>query len=213
VAGGFGTPALAADGFTLKAVVGDNVNPTTVIPNAGNFLMTRIRALEGNGDAKVVSRPSILTVDNLGALIDLSDTFYVQSLGERVANVVPISVGTTLKVTPHIIESGGISAVHLVVDIEDGSIQDDRKFQNLPTIRRSVIGTQAVMGVRETLLIGGFNSESNIKETNAVPWLGNIPFFGAFFRKKTTTLKKTERLFLITPKIVAEPIPHASQGG
>jgi type III secretion protein C len=67
--------------------------------------------------------------------------------------------------------------------------------------------------VRESLLIGGFNSESNIKETNAVPWLGNIPFFGAFFRKKTSTLKKTERLFLITPKIVAEPIPHASQGG
>jgi type III secretion protein C len=213
VAGGFGRPSLAPDAFTATAIVGNNVNPTTVIPNAGNFLMTRIRALEGNGDAKVVSRPSILTVDNLGALIDLSDTFYVQSLGERVANVVPISVGTTLKVTPHIIESGGISAVHLVVDIEDGSIQDDRKFQNLPTIRRSVIGTQAVMGVRETLLIGGFNSESNIKETNAVPWLGNIPFFGAFFRKKTTTLKKTERLFLITPKIVAEPIPNASQGG
>ena len=213
VAGGFGTPSLAPDAFTATAVVGTNVSPTTVIPNAGNFLMTRIRALEGIGDAKVVSRPSVLTVDNLGALIDLSDTFYVQSVGERVANVVPISVGTTLKVTPHIIESGGMSAVHLVVDIEDGAIQDDRKFQNLPTIRRSVIGTQAVMGVRESLLIGGFNSESNIKETNAVPWLGNIPFFGAFFRKKTSTLKKTERLFLITPKIVAEPIPHASQGG
>ena len=212
-AGGFGTPALAPDAFTATAVIGKNVSPTTVIPNAGNFLMTRIRALEGVGDAKVVSRPSVLTIDNLGALIDLSDTFYVQSVGERVANVVPISVGTTLKVTPHIIESGGISAVHLVVDIEDGSIQDDRKFQNLPTIRRSVIGTQAVMGVRESLLIGGFNSESNIKETNAVPWLGSLPFFGAFFRKKTSTLKKTERLFLITPKIVAEPIPNASQSG
>lgn len=212
-AGGFGTPSLAPDAFTATAVIGKNVNPTTVIPNAGNFLMARIRALEGIGDAKVVSRPSVLTVDNLGALIDLSDTFYVQSVGERVANVVPISVGTTLKVTPHIIESGGMSAVHLVVDIEDGAIQDDRKFQNLPTIRRSVIGTQAVMGARESLLIGGFNSESNIKETNAVPWLGNIPFFGAFFRKKTSTLKKTERLFLITPKIVAEPISNASQGG
>jgi type III secretion protein C len=213
VAGGFGTPATAPDAFTVTAVTGQNVTPATVIPNAGNFLMTRIRALEGNGDAKIVSRPSVLTVDNLGALIDLSDTFYVQAVGERVASVVPISVGTTLKVTPHIIESGGVSAVHLVVDIEDGSIQDERKFQNLPTIRRSVIGTQAVMGVRESLLIGGFNSESNTKQTDAVPLLGNLPFFGVFFRKKSSTLKKTERLFLITPKIVAEPMPHTSQGG
>ena len=213
VAGGFGRPSVLPDAFTATAVLGQNVNPTTVIPNAGNFLMTRIRALEGNGDAKIVSRPSVLTVDNLGALIDLSDTFYVQAVGERVASVVPISVGTTLKVTPHIIESGGASAVHLVVDIEDGSIQDERKFQNLPTIRRSVIGTQAVMGVRESLLIGGFNSESDTKQTDAVPLLGSIPFFGAFFKKKSSTLKKTERLFLITPKIVAEPIPHASQGG
>jgi type III secretion protein C len=213
VAGGFGRPSVLPDAFTATAVLGQNVNPTTVIPNAGNFLMTRIRALEGNGDAKIVSRPSVLTVDNLGALIDLSDTFYVQAVGERVASVVPISVGTTLKVTPHIIESGGTSAVHLVVDIEDGSIQDERKFQNLPTIRRSVIGTQAVMGVRESLLIGGFNSESDTKQTDAVPLLGSIPFFGAFFKKKSSTLKKTERLFLITPKIVAEPIPHASQGG
>ena len=85
---------------------GAGVNPTTVIPNVGEFLMARIQALEGNGDARIVSRPSVLTLDNLGALIDLSETFYIQTSGERVANVVPISVGVTLRVTPHIDRAG-----------------------------------------------------------------------------------------------------------
>lgn len=213
IAGGFGTPGVAPDNLTGTLVFGKNVNPSTVIPDAGNFLMTRIRALEGNGDARIVSRPSVLTLDNLGALIDLSDTLYVQSIGERVANVIPITVGTTLRVTPHIIESTGNSVVHLIVDIEDGAIQDERKFRDLPTIRKSIIGTQAVMGARESLLIGGFNSQTNSKQVDAIPVLGKIPFFGAFFRKQSSTLRSTERLFLITPKIVAEPSAPVIQGG
>ncbi len=202
VAGGFGRPGTPPDDVTGTIVFGRNVNPTTVIPNAGNFLMARIRMLEGRGSARVVSRPSVLTVDNLGALIDLSETFYVQSVGERVANVVPISVGTTLKVTPHIIDNPTGIAVNLIVDIEDGAIQDIG-IQSLPRVRRSTIGTQAVMNEREALLIGGFNSESDIRQVDQVPGISNIPIFGSFFKKKSTKLEKRERLFLITPKIIS----------
>jgi type III secretion protein C len=201
-AGGFGRPGAAPDNVTGTIIFGRDVNPTTVIPNAGNYLMARVRALEGKGSARVVSRPSVLTVDNLGALIDLSETLYVQSIGERVASVVPISVGTTLKVTPHIIDTNDGQAVHLVVDIEDGAIQDT-STQTLPRVRRSTIGTQAVMNARESLLIGGFNAESDIRATDKVPGLGDLPGIGAFFKKKATKVEKRERLFLITPKILS----------
>ncbi len=202
VAGGFGRPDAPPDNVTGTIIYGRDVNPTTVIPNAGSYLMARVRALEGKGNARVVSRPSVLTVDNLGALIDLSETLFVQSIGERVASVVPISVGTTLKVTPHIIDTANGQAVHLVVDIEDGAIQDTSN-RTLPRIRRSTIGTQAVMNVRESLLIGGFNAESDIRTTDKVPGLGDLPALGAFFKKKSTKIEKRERLFLITPKILS----------
>ncbi len=203
VAGGFGTPGLTPDRVTSTIVIGDNVSPNTVIPNAGNFLMSRVRILEGKGNARVVSRPSVLTVDNLGALIDLSDTFYIQSIGERVANVVPITVGTTLKVTPHIIDTEKGESVQLIVDIEDGAIQESDNQQALPRIRKSTIGTQAVMGEKESLLIGGFNAESDIKQVDQVPWLGSLPVIGILFKKKSSRLEKRERLFLITPKIIS----------
>lgn len=201
VAGGFGRPSAPPDNVTGTIIFGRDVSPTTVIPNAGNFLMSRVRFLEGKGSARVVSRPSVLTVDNLGALIDLSETFYVQSVGERVASVVPISVGTTLKVTPHIIDGPNGASVQLIVDIEDGAIQDVNA-SSLPRVRRSTIGTQAVMNERESLLIGGFNAESDIRQADQVPALGNVPLLGLFFKKKSTRVEKRERLFLITPKIL-----------
>lgn len=212
VAGGFGRPAAPPDNVTGTIIFGRDVSPTTVIPNAGNFLMSRVRLLEGKGSARVVSRPSVLTVDNLGALIDLSETFFVQSVGERVASVVPISVGTTLKVTPHIIDGPSGMAVQLIVDIEDGAIQD-QSSQSLPRIRRSTIGTQAVMNERESLLIGGFNAETDIRQVDQVPGIGNVPLLGLFFKKKSTRVEKRERLFLITPKILspAAGTPLASQ--
>lgn len=206
VAAGFGQPALLPDALTSTFVAGQNVSPTTVIPNAGSYLMARIKALEGDGDARVISRPSVLTIDNLGALLDLSDTLYIRTTGERVASVVPITVGTTLRVTPHIISDNGTESIHLVVDIEDGAIQDDRKFDGLPTVRRSTIGTQAVMGEKESLLIGGLNSESNLRQNNVVPGLSNWPFIGIFFKKRSTKVEKRERLFLITPKIISERV-------
>ena len=208
IAGGYGIPGKAPDATTATIVIGKGISPATVIANAGNYLMARIRLMEGDGDAKIVSRPSILTMDNLGALIDLSETFYVQAVDERVANVVPVSVGVTLKVTPHIIEVNNQLSVHLVVDIEDGALQD-RLIQNLPTIRRSTIGTQAVMKEHESLLIGGFNSEQDFRQVDGVPSITNIPFLGIFFKKKTTNRSKRERLFLITPKIISNPLPQA----
>jgi type III secretion protein C len=209
LSGGFGRPDTSPDNVTGTIIFGRDVNPTTVIPNAGNFLMARVRALEGRGSARVVSRPSVLTVDNLGALIDLSETLYVQSVGERVASVVPISVGTTLKVTPHIIDSASGQAVHLVVDIEDGAIQDN-STQAQPRIRRSTIGTQAVMNERESLLIGGFNAESDTRANDKVPGLGDVPFLGSLFKKKATKIEKRERLFLITPKIISAVVEKST---
>jgi type III secretion protein C len=209
LAGGFGTPATPPDATTLTLVRGTNVSPATVIADAGNFLMARIKLLEGKGNARIVSRPFILTQDNMGALIDLADTFYVQTTGERVATVTPISVGTTLRVTPRIVQVGGKRSIQLVVDIEDGSIQDTR-IGTLPTVRRSVIGTQAVVGENESLLIGGLNSEQDTRQKDQVPVLGEIPGLGAFFSKTVASKQKSERMFLITPKIVTDPATLAA---
>jgi len=176
--------------------------------SASHFISARITALETKGSAKIVSRPSILTQDNMGALVDLADTFYIQSTGERVAQVTPVTVGVTLRVTPRVVGEPGARAVQLVVDIEDGGISDVR-VGGLPAVRRSTISTQAMVGETQSLVIGGLNTEQNLKSRDGVPGLSSVPVAGSLFGKTTETLEKRQRLFIITPRIVAQPVAFA----
>jgi type III secretion protein C len=59
------------------------------------------------------------------------------------------------------------------------------------------------MNERESLLIGGFNAESDVRSSDKVPGLSDLPAFGFLFKKKSTKVEKRERLFLITPKIIS----------
>jgi type III secretion protein C len=188
------------NGSTLQ--IGTNGAGSGTLPvDAGTQLLAQIRLLETRGDARIQSRPSVLTTDNVGAILDLSETFYIRVQGERTATVSPVTAGTTLKVTPRLM-AGANPSIQLTVDIEDGQIQD-RQIDSLPTVRRSTVSTQAVVRQSETLMIAGYSSDQNIENEQKVPVLGDLPVLGALFANKSRTVQKRERLFLIRPKLVA----------
>ncbi len=199
---GYGNLALAPSGG-LPVDSAAALSPGTIGVSVGSSLVARLRALQTKGQANILSQPSILTADNLGAMIDLSDTFYIQTRGERVATVTPVTVGTSLRVTPRHIESREGARVELTVDIEDGRIQEERPIDGLPTVRKSNISTLAVVGNDQTLLIGGYNSSQDSEQVDKVPFLGDIPGLGIFFSNKSKTVQRRERLFLIRPRVIA----------
>lgn len=205
--GGFGNMTRVDDGndLVLGALQrGASVDPTSLVVSSGNFLMSRIRALEGAGEASIQSRPSILTIDNIGALLDLSETFYIRSIGERVATITPITAGTTLRVTPHFVQRDEGPVIQLDVDIEDGQIQETT-VDTIPTVRRSVVSTQAIVGEGQTLVIGGYKSTQRTNELNKVPGLGAVPVVGLFFSNRINNVQSRERVFMIKPRLVSLP--------
>ncbi len=202
---GFGNQNSAARTGTMTLNLTDTrgaVTPTALVVDSANYLVSRIRVLEGIGDASIRSTPSVLTMDNQGAHFDHSQTFYIRVQGERVATVTPVTYGTTLRVTPRVVETDGQQLVQLVVDIEDGKLVEAALVDALPTVQRSGISTQALVIDNQTLVIGGYNSEQDIQQNDRVPLLGQIPLFGVMFSNKTTDRQKRERLFLIKPRIV-----------
>lgn len=208
-AGGFGALTAQPQAGTLAIVRGPAnraVSSSTLVVDAGNYLISQIRLLQTDGDANIQSRPSVLTTDNTGALLDLSETFYIRLQGERVASVTPVTAGTTLRVTPRVID-GAEQMVQLTIDIEDGQIQD-RQIDTLPTVRRSSVSTQAIVRENETLLIAGHSSDQNIDSNQRIPVLGEIPGVGLLFSNKSRSVQKRERLFMIRPKIVSIPAPE-----
>ena len=187
---------------------GASVDPSSLVVSSGNYLINRIRALEQKGDATIHSRPSILTIENTGALLDLSETFYIRTVGERVATVTPITAGTTLRVTPRMVQRENDAVVQLDIDIEDGQIQETT-VDTIPTVRRSVVSTQAMVGENQVLLIGGYNNQQRTSEVSKVPVLGSVPLLGMLFSNKTHNNQSRERMFMIKPRLVT--LPSAAQ--
>lgn len=205
---GFGDATLpTASGVLSLGYRGAAAAATTVVADQANALLARIRLLETTGDAYVAGKPSILTSDNLSALIDLSQTFYTKVTGERVANLTPVTVGVMLKVSPRIVTTdAGETEIQLVIDIEDGSLVD-RTGLDLPVVQRTTISTQATIREGQSLLIGGYDTETQQNSMEKVPVLGDIPKLGALFRTTRVDQQRRKRMFLITPRIVSIGAP------
>jgi type III secretion protein C len=171
---------------------------TLLIKNAANFY-ARLNAMENKGDARVLAKPTISTLENIAAVLDLSQSRYLPLVGERVVDLANVNVGTMLKVTPRIVREGSLTRVRLDINIEDGAFAADAASNT--NVTRSTITTQAIIEPQHTLLIGGYHSEAKAQNRQKIPVLGDIPVLGALFQNNSDTVSNRERLFLITPRI------------
>lgn len=180
---------------------------TLLISNAARFY-ARLKALEGTGQAHVLAKPTVLTLNNVAAILDLSQTSYVPLVGERVADLANVTAGTMLRVVPRIVQEGALTKVRLEVDIEDGAINDPSLKSG---VTRSTISTQAIIDLQQTLMIGGYHAESVSSNLQKVPLLGDVPLVGNLFRNGSNNYSNRERLFLITPRLSGSTGVLASQ--
>lgn len=175
---------------------------TTVVGmNLGSF-NARLNLLADEGKAKIISRPSILTLDNLEAVFDNSSTFYVKVEATEDAELFPVTSGTVVQVTPRIVNEEKGRKIHMSVNIQNGGDASEEGL-SLPRVNNSTVSTQAIVNEDESLLIGGFVQETETETMTKVPLLGDIPVFGAMFRSEKTLSNQKVRLFLISPRIVS----------
>lgn len=185
----------------LRSASATAVEPATVLWSSV-ALDLRLRALESEGKARIVSRPSVLALDNRGALLDLSKTAYLRLEGERVADVKQITVGNLLSVTPRVVPGDAGASILLDVNIEDGAIGASETF---PQATRNTIATQALLGPGQSLVIGGYQQEQTEVRNAAVPGLSAIPLLGALFRSDYKEGTSRERIYVISARIVGAP--------
>ncbi len=184
-----------------KTAIGQGSFISLVLGGGENFI-ARINALETEGAASIVSRPQVLTLSNVEATFNVNSTVYVRVAGIRDVDLFNISVGTLLRVKPHVFKKNNNVWIKLMVSIEDGSITTD-SVDGIPIVENSSINTQALIQSGESLLIGGMVREISQETVYKVPLLGSIPLIGALFRSKQTREAHIERLFLISPRLTS----------
>ena len=193
-----GAARIGGVGVSLNTGEGlDSGNFSTVIANTGNF-MVRLNALEQNAKARILSRPSVVTLNNMQAILDRNITFYTKLVAENVAKLESISAGSLLRVTPRVIGEGNRQEVMLTLIIQDGrQTSPISQSEPLPQTLNSEISTHALLKAGQALLLGGFVQDEESESVRKIPLLGDIPFIGRLFRSTQKVNRKTVRLFLI----------------
>lgn len=194
---------VSLDANLADPLAGANMG-VTVLRNGATDFLARLRAMETDGHARIVSRPSVLTINNVEAQLESIDTFFVRVEGNQEVDLFNVSVGTTLRIVPHIVDDPAGRRVKLIVKIEDGRQKED-EVDDIPIINRNVLNTQAVLSEGESLLVGGLIREEQTKNEKRIPVLGRIPKVGVLFKTIDDEKRKLERLVLITPTIMDLP--------
>ena len=173
----------------------------------GSEFLSAISLLEANNHSKVLSRPSVITMDNLTAIMDKSQTYYLPVKGSKAGDLYSITGSIKLQVTPHLITTGDKPQIQLILDIKDESVVPGKDENSKNRVDSSSISTQAIVYEGQSVLVGGYFNEEFGNISTGVPFLKELPFIGSLFKNTTKNKGTSERLFLITPKII-----HMSAG-
>lgn len=182
------------------------LNQTTLIVGSSYAILSNIRALEQRGKAQVLSRPSVLTVDNQPARLTDQTSVVVPVAGERQSYLYRVSSGLDLVVLPRFMpgQQGQKDQVYLGMEVGDGQVDDTALLnpQVATATNDNRVITQAVIRDGESLLVGGRYRNQEIKLESGIPVLSKIPVVGLPFKNKKVTTARFQRLYLITPRII-----------
>jgi general secretion pathway protein D len=185
----------------------------------GQDYQVTLRAIAQSGNAKVLSRPSILARNNQPATITVGQSVpLITSVSYNGLNGTPInavqytSVGVILKVTPFITADG---LVEMMVSPQISSIDPNLSIPistgvNAPVIDIRSADTVAVTADGQTVIIGGLMETDKSQTDTKIPLLGDIPILGNLFKHKQRSDSKTELLIFLTPHIVQNPTELAT---
>lgn len=194
-------------GSQFSASLNGGTSATTL---DGASFMTQVMALERNNRANVVSRPIILTQENVPAIFDNNRTFYAPLIGDHSVDLQHVTYGTMVSVLPRFTLG---DQIEMSLSIEDGSEVDaasldraDNEAGALPTVGRTRISTVARVPQGKSLLVGGFTRDESGEQIGRIPLLGSIPYVGRLFSYRQTRKANTVRVFLIQPREIVSPM-------
>src|ERR1700678_1047849 len=156
---------------------------------------------ESRGLLKVLSRPRIVTQNNIQAVVKqgVRVPIVTQAQLGGPPTVTYVDAFLRLTVTPQITSE---NTIFLNVDVENTTPNFAQEVQGNPELITQQATTQVLVTDGGTVVIGGVIQTQNSIEIDQVPLLGNIPYLGNLFKHTQVNTSNQELIFFITPRII-----------
>ena len=189
----------------------DTGRVTAAVFSADQFQLI-LSALKTENQTKLVSNPTIVTLNNTEAQINIGEEYPIPSYtynAERgtfeVSGFEYRPIGIILKVTPQVNAQGFIK---LTIEPEVSSRNGTTSFggaggAEIPIIATRKSKTQVSLKDGFTMGIGGLMRNTTINGNTRVPILGSIPGLGRLFRSDSTDDERLNLLIFITARTVS----------
>jgi type IV pilus assembly protein PilQ len=160
-----------------------------------------LSAAESRGLLKVLSRPRVVTQNNIQAVVKQGVKIPVVTAAQLNGppTVTYVDAFLRLTVTPQITSEG---TIFLNVDVENTLPDFSNAIGGNPTLLTQQATTQVLVTDGGTVVIGGVIQTNNSLNISQVPLLGNIPFLGNLFKHRSVQTTNQELIFFITPRII-----------
>jgi type IV pilus assembly protein PilQ len=156
---------------------------------------------ESRGLLKVLSRPRVVTQNNIQALVKqgVRVPIVTQAQLGGPPTVTYVDAFLRLTVTPQITSE---NTIFLNVDVENTTPNFGQEVQGNPELITQQATTQVLVTDGGTVVIGGVIQTQNSINITQVPLLGNIPVLGNLFKHTQVQTSNQELIFFITPRII-----------
>lgn len=178
------------------------------ILNAGYLLDVELSAMQQESRGEVISNPRVVTTNQREAVIKQGKEIgYVTITGGSAGqaatpNVQFKEVLLELKVTPTITNDNRVFLNMAVKKDEVESYIVLEGYGQVPSINRREVNTAVLVDDGQTVVIGGVYEFTDRNSVNKVPFLGDVPFLGNLFKKRSRNKDKAELLVFVTPKVL-----------
>ena len=182
------------------------------VVDQGLTMTTILNALESQGNANILSTPSLLTLDNEEAFITVgqqvpfvtgsyTNTGAANGVANPFQTIQRENVGVTLQVTPQINE--GDSVVMDIVQEVSSISQQVLSASDVITNERK-IETKVLAKDGDIVVLGGLVKDDIQDSQQGVPLLSDIPVLGRLFRSDVVSVTKSNLLVFIRSTIIRD---------
>ena len=183
--------------------------------DGSNAFFGVLEALREDKLAKILAEPNIVAISGRPSFFKVGGEFpYVEAVDNNGrVQIGWMPYGTRVDFVPIVLGNGRIRLeVRPSISEPDYSLE----VHDTPGKKERVVDTGVEMQAGQTLAIAGLVQNRVESENRGLPWISEVPYLGALFRRVEHKINEVELLILVTPELVdamdAHEVPPCGPG-